>query len=185
MREHICEERLALYAAGDLERHEISPVAVHVQHCQICQAVVAGFRETQSFLASSLIDPAADDLSDVRDRIREKLRQRQGGHWRWASYAAGAAAAIALIFAAAVHKPAAVPRPAPVIARLTPHEVPRLEIPQAPESISHRRPAWHRDAGMRSVDLIARADQPPLIKMTTSDPSVVILWQSNEGIQNE
>jgi anti-sigma factor RsiW len=185
MMEHICEEQLALYAAGDLAPDETNTVAGHVQHCQICHAVVAGFRETQSFLASSLIDPPADELSVVRERIRLKLRQRRGAHWRWASYAAGVAAAIALMFTAIGLKPAVTPQPAPVVARFVPPEAPHVEIPQVPRLVLHSPRARHRDGGIRSVDLIARADKPMLLKMTTADPEVVILWQSNEGIQNE
>ena len=121
----------------------------------------------------------------MREQIREKLRQRQGRHWQWASYAAGVAAVAALIFTLVEHKPNPVLRPALVLARLTPREIPRLETPQVRTAVARRRPARHRSAGIRSVDLIARADQPPLIRMTTLDPNVVILWQSNEGIRNE
>ncbi|HEY7306965.1 MAG TPA: hypothetical protein VH601_22755 [Bryobacteraceae bacterium] len=181
MKEHIREEQIALYAAGDLAAHEAIAVSAHIQDCELCRAALAGFQETQSFVFSSLIDPSADELSEVREGIRMKLRQHRG--WIW--WAAAAAAAVALIFTAVENKPTTVPKPAPPVARLVPPEFPHLEAPRVRTAISHRAPPRHRDAGIRSVDLIARADQPVMIKMTTPDPNVVILWQSNEKVNNE
>lgn len=181
--EHIREEQLALYAAGDLAPHDKSATAAHVQNCGTCQAIVAGFHEVQDFVSSALLDPAADELMEVRDGIRIKLRERRSWAGRgWAAWAAVAAAAAAMIFFGIEHKPITAPQPVPPVAQLKPLEMPHLQIRQV---VLHKPRVRHRDAGIRSVDLIARADQPPLIKMTTADPNVVILWQSNEGVKNE
>jgi hypothetical protein len=187
MSEHIREEQIALYATGDLAAGEAIAVAAHVQDCQLCRAALAGFRETQSFVVASLIDPSGDELSEVREGIRMKLRQRSElrQHRGWAWWAVGATAAVVLIFTTFENRPVTAPKPAPPVARFVPPEVPHLEAPRVSTIISHRPPLRHRDAGIRSVDLIARADQPVTIKMTTADPNVVILWQSNEEVNNE
>lgn len=177
MMEHIREEQLALYAIGDLAPNETSAIAAHVQDCEACQAAVAGFREIQSFVTSALMDPAPDELIEVREGIRMKLRERR----RWIGWAAAAAAAVvAVILIGVESKPPAVPEPALPVAQLKLPEVPHFEIPQL-----HTAVLRHREAGIRSVDLIARADQPPVFKIATADPNVVILWQSNEGVKNE
>lgn len=186
MMEHIREEQLALYATGDLAAKDASVVAAHMQDCETCQAAIAGFREVQGFVAAALIDPAADELFEVRERVSAKLRERPAGRLQWAGWAAAAAVAVvALILIGVEYKPPITPKPAPAVAQLKPPEVPRLEIPQLRTAVLHKRRVRHREAGLRSVDLIARADQPPVIKMTTTDPNVVILWQSNEGVKNE
>ncbi len=185
MMEHIREEQLALYATGDLAPHVEGSVAAHVRSCESCRAIVIGFRDAQSFVASALMDPSANELADVRERVNARLQERRGGHWRWAGWSAAAAAVVALIFIGIENKPAAAPEPVLPVAQLKPPDVPQLEVPQLRTAVLHRPRVRHRDAGIRSVDLIARADQPPLIKMTTADPNVVILWQSNEGVRNE
>ncbi len=182
MMEHIGEERLALYATGDLTANETSAIASHVRDCESCQATVVGLHDAQSFVASALIDPSVDELAEVRERVSAKLRKRR----RWVGWAAAAAAAVvALILIGVENKPTSVPEPIPPVAQMKSPEVPHLEIPQLQTAVLHRPHVRHKAAGIRSVDLIARADQPALIKMTTADPNVVIIWQSNEGVKNE
>lgn len=181
MMEHIREEQLALYSTGDLAPGSEVAVTAHVQDCEMCRSAVSGFRETQSFLASALIDPAAGELVEVRERVNVRLRERRAWHRRWA-WPVGAAAALALILAGIERRPAVLPKPVVPVAQLASPEMPRLQIPRL---VLHTPRVRHRDAGLRSVDLVARADQPALIKMTTADPNVVILWQSNEGVKNE
>lgn len=187
MMEHIGEEQLALYATGDLAPKETSAVAAHVQDCETCREAVAGFRETQGFVVSALVDPAVEELVAVRERVSARLQQTGGRHWRWAWPALGAAAAAALVttFITVEQKPAVMPKPAPPVAPLALPEVPHLKIPRLQTAVLHVGHVRHREAGIRSVDLIARADQPALIKMTTADPNVVILWQSNGGVKGE
>ena len=181
MMEHIREEQLALYATGDLAPNETSAVATHVRSCETCQGTVSVFRERQGFITSALIDPAADELLEVRERVAVKLGQSRS----WAVWAAVAAAAVAALIIGVENKPATVPKPVLPVVQLKPPKVPRLDIPQLRTAVLHKPRVRQRHAGIRSVDLIARSDQPTLIKMTTADPNVVILWQSNEGVKNE
>jgi hypothetical protein len=185
MTQHIHEDQLALYATGDLAPGIEDRVAAHVHGCESCQATVAGFRDAQSLVLSTLIDPGADELAEVRERVSASLGERRVGRWWWAWPAVGAAAIITLIVAGIGHRPVVSPEPAGPVAQLTPPELPQLETPHLQKAVLRRPRVRHREAGIRSVDLIARADQPMLIKMTTADPNVVILWQSNGGVKNE
>lgn len=185
MKEHACEEQLALFATGDLATDEQGTVAAHVGACAECRNTAAGFREMQGFISSGLIDPAAAELVEVRERVVAKLRQHQNMGWRWAWGLAGAAAilALAVVPLRFEHRQPLMPTPAPTVARSVP---PRETLPAAAETaVPHARPVRHREAGIRSVALITRANQPPLIKMTTADPNVVILWQSNQTEDEE
>ena len=182
MMEHIHEEQLALYATGDLAPGIEAAVAAHVQGCESCQATVAGFRATQSLLVSALIEPAADELVEVRERVSTRLRERR---W-WVGWTVAAAAAIALVtmFITFEHKPTVVPKPASIVTYVPVYRI-APKPPPMPAPVLHKPHVRHRDVGMRSVALVARADQPPVFRIATADPNVVILWQSNEGMKNE
>lgn len=180
MTEHIADERLSLYATEDLVPEEQRSVAAHVEACAKCRTTVAEFRETQRFLNDSLADPGAADLLAVREGVSERLRQPRNAARRWAWGLAAAAAMLAFLIAALRFEshPAMPPRPSLAVARLAPPKEALSRPAEVP--VSHTRHARHRDAGIRSVALITRAHQPPVIKMTTADPNVVILWQSNQ-----
>jgi hypothetical protein len=97
----------------------------------------------------------------------------------------GAAAALVLIASVFALRRQQAPRPSEVqlVAQLPPPLVmvaPRLSLAAAVHH-ARRRP----QAGLRSVALITRADQPPLIRMITADPKVVILWESNTKGEKE
>src|ERR1700746_2021011 len=79
MMEHVREERLALYASGDLAPREDSGLGAHLRSFWQCQRVLADFRNTRSFIESSLRDPEPEDLTQLRDRIATRLQQRS----RW------------------------------------------------------------------------------------------------------
>lgn len=180
MMEHIADERLSLYAMEDLTPEEQLFAAAHVETCAECRNRVVEFQETQHFLRQSLADPEAADLLAVWEGVSEGLRRPHNAARRWVWGLAGAAAMLALLIATLRFEshPAMAPKPALTVARLAPPK----EAPSRPVEVPvlRTRHARHRDAGIRSVALITRANQPPLIKMTTADPNVVILWQSNQ-----
>jgi cell division septation protein DedD len=181
MMEHIADEQLSLYAAGDLAAAERQLVAVHVEACSDCRNTVAEFREMHRFVSESLSDPETEDLLQVREGVAEKLQRRQSGLRRWPWGLAAVAAMLAFLIATLRFEshPAMAPEPVPTIAHLTPPEQAPLR-PAEPAPVHTVRHVRHRDAGIRSVALITRANEPPVIKMTTADPNVVILWQSNQ-----
>lgn len=191
MMQHVSEEQLALYAGGDLPEVENAAVARHVENCGECQRVIGEYREAQGFVAASLKDPELDDLVQVRESVTARLKRRDGER-RWAWCLAGAAAVVVLfLLALSMRDGTAVNRRAdPVmVAQGAPRrksEVARVsQTPQKSAAMaSLRRPQSHR-AGFRTVKLITGAHNAAAIKMTTDDPNIVILWQMNEGTDNE
>ncbi|MBV8550073.1 MAG: zf-HC2 domain-containing protein [Acidobacteriaceae bacterium] len=187
---HVREEQLALYAGGDLASEEANTVATHLAGCPACRGALAEFRDAQAFFCSSAREPEAGELYDVRQRLVAKLERRTQGERRWVWQLAGAAvmAAVIVLAVAFEHRPAVSSKAEPMVARAVAPELPVAPPPvQQPVGMrrvtAHTRRSGHREAGIRSVSLIARADQPPVIRMTTADPNVVILWQSREGQQ--
>lgn len=183
---HISEERLALYAGGDLARSEADAVAQHLRCCAGCQTLLAEFRETGSILDSAFGEPLQKDLFEVRERVVNRLRKRkQAVHlWRWSAVTAAAAVmAAVLLFPSKPSPQKIVNVPAVTTAYLQIHYEPLAQI-SMPNLNADLRPARSRHShpapGLRSVSLIAERDGPPILKMTTSDPNVVIFWHLNE-----
>jgi anti-sigma factor RsiW len=179
MMEHIPEETLALYAGGDLPADEAIRVDVHLRACSECEVLVREYREAQELLAASVQDPELEELRELRDGIAARLSsgRRRAESWIWWA-GAGAAAAIALLFASTFHQPVAAPVKAPETLWLKPAlPAPHLEMAVV------RKKRIRRESGIRTVALLTRPDEPSFIKMTTSDPNVVILWQPTERIQ--
>jgi hypothetical protein len=192
MTEHIREEQLALYAGGDLPHRESSAVAAHVQDCPECHQALAEFYDTQNFLTGALQNPTAGELSEVRKRLLKELPPRWTSQRRWTPWMIGAAAAIlAMLFLShgLEHKAAIGRKEQPIV--VLPHVTEKLVsrpaagTPHLLRAASRKKRLRPREAGIRTVSLIARADQAPTIKMTTVDPNVVILWQTNERTGQE
>ena len=190
--EHIREEQLALYAGGDLSSQENNAVATHLRGCAECQQVLAEFQETRGFVVSALQNPEIGELAEVRRRLAAELSRHQSKERRWAWWMAGAtAAALALLILP--HRfekqPVVTLRPEPVItASAVPekiHSEPLGNVPHLHVAASRTVHARPRKAGIRTVALIAQADQEPVIKMTTADPNVVILWQTDKRTGQE
>ena len=188
MTEHISEERLALYAGRDLPADEAANVEAHLRGCGECQAQAGEYRKTQEFLAAAVLDPEPDELREVRAGIARRLRdhrRRATALWVWP---AAAAAVLALFFVASIlrldthtsdsMRPMVTHVKTPETLWMTPvFPAPHLEIAALRKKRPDRRP------GIRTVALLRRPDEPALIKMTTSDPNVVILWEASERVQ--
>jgi hypothetical protein len=172
MTRHPCEEELALYSSGDLEAGDVRSIAAHVRGCAECRECVGQFQQVAGMLASGAGEPSAEDLLDVRQRVMlalEGTRKRRVG-FEWAAAVAALAALVVLLphrerrpaeISSVPARIAAVPVPAPV-----PTAVP----------IVRRRPRL-RAPGLRSVVLVTRPGEEPLIKIATTNPNVVILLQ--------
>jgi anti-sigma factor RsiW len=194
MMEHVREEQLALYASGDLAPREDSALGAHLRSCRQCQRVLADFRNTRSFIESSLRDPEPEDLTQLRDRIATRLQQRS--RWRTSDirlrwFPAGAAAMIALVIIglSLTHRITVLQRPSQDVARATPVEktkaAPSIDAAPVRGVAANHRHSYRRRDGIRSVAVIARANEPPVIRITTLDPNVVILWHINERTKSE
>jgi anti-sigma factor RsiW len=192
MTEHVPAEQLALYTSGDLAADVSREVATHISRCPLCQSEVAELRDTHAFIAGSLRDPVPEDLAIVRERLRTELQlYRKGGQNRSAWWLAGAAAALGfVVLVISFHDPMPVARRAPpLVARSMPalrfEQERKPEVTAASTLRPRRKPVRERRDGIRTVTLVARGDEPTLLKMTTADPNVVILWQSNERTMHE
>jgi hypothetical protein len=184
---HIREEQLALYAWGDLAPQSYRAVADHLQTCDQCQRLLSEFQKTRSFIATSLQNPEANELSEVRTWLTAKLHSQQSSARPWAWWATGVAAALVLLILPHTleHRPSVTQETEPpiLVANLNPG--PTLQIPLTPIAASRPKHLRSQKAGIRDVTLISQADREPVIKMTTADPNVVILWQLNERTEQE
>jgi len=191
MTEHIRAEQLALYAGGDLAADQSRHVAAHLSQCALCRGELAEFREVLTFAAGAVRDPEPEDLAVVRKRVNAILQTDPGGRKVWAWWLAAAAGAVTLVvLAVGLRRPALVaPTAAPAVASSAPLHPARREVNSEvattlASSARRKLPRSHRGA-IRAVTLIARDGESPIIKIMTSDPNVIILWQPNERTMHE
>lgn len=181
---HVSHERLALYAGGDVSRNDAGPVEEHLRSCAECRALLAEFQGDREVLRSSLREPAADELVDVRRRVLLQLREQRSatGKWMWAT-AVGVAAIIIAFFLFPGQQSRRVVHPDPATTsylRAPYRPIARPDIPNLAVAVgSRRRSRSELIPGLRTVSLLSEGGDPPILKMTTSDPEVVILWQLN------
>ena len=133
----IWEERVALFAGGDLGAAEAAAVERHLSQCAACSALAADLRWELDALRQAHAEPlAAGHYAAVRGRVLAELAkptpQRVSWPWAWAAALAVAAAAAVLVLV--MVRPAAIP--APPLPRLV-AVTPMVERPAPGE----RRPA--------------------------------------------
>lgn len=187
MTAHTSEEQLSLYAAGDLDADTSAKIAAHVSGCESCRAQVDQFRDTLRLIASSFPEPSAEDLSTFRAGLLEQLhrpKQRRAS-WIWALAAATAVLALVLLLPRNEKRPAASVVPTALDLTPLPNAVVRLDVPHLEPAVSRHMRRPQPEAGIRSVALVTRPNQPALIRMTTADPNVVILWQPDTTLKDE
>ncbi|MGA2272883.1 MAG: zf-HC2 domain-containing protein [Bryobacteraceae bacterium] len=198
----IWEERVALFAGGDLGTAEAAAVERHLSACAACSALAADLRLELDGLRAAHAEPlAAERYAAVRGRVLAELanppRRRVVWAWAWAAALAVAAAAVLVVV---MRKPAAIPPPEPP--RLV-AIVPKVERPAPPERGSNRslrsrkRIGWQAEAPAplgkvgqtlssvnQQVDpVLSRAveDSPVrMVQLATADPNVVIYWLFEE-----
>ena len=186
---HISDEQLALYVGGDLKEEDFRNVEKHLQRCAECRVSYAEFQDSAAALRVGFGEPAAEDLRGVRQVVVQRLRKRKGVARQWALVAATAAAAIvAVVLLFHGKQPPRVTTNSLAITtaylRIPYQPLVEPSIPNLAVSLEHARITRHHPApGLRNVTLLAERDGPPILKMTTSDPDVVILWQLDERTQ--
>lgn len=186
MTAHTSEEQLSLYAAGDLDADTSAKIAAHVSGCESCRAQVDQFRDTLRLIASSFTGPSAEDLSTFRAGLLEQLhrpKQRRAS-WIWALAAATAVLALVLLLPRSEKRAAHVASESLALAPL-PQPVVQFATPGLQPAVSRHTRRPQPEAGIRSVALVTRPNQPALIRMTTADPNVVILWQPDTTLKDE
>lgn len=171
--EHIPIEQLALYWSRDLGG-DSRAIETHLAHCGACRTALEELDRCQRLLARCGPEPSEQDRLALHNSVLSKIQSqpRRPRIWVWGT-AAAAAALMLLLFRAFTREPrqsADLPRSS-FVAVLQPI---RLTLPLPPRmAVPHRAIR----SGLRSVALITRSDAPPIVKMTTSDPKVVILLQ--------
>lgn len=177
MTHHIDENRLALYSTRDLDPAELASTAHHLSACPACRARLSEFERLQHIFATFPAEPAVDDLRDLRLRTLQAVDStaRHRRTWRWASASAVAAVVLALL----LFRPHSAPTkqtpsiPAQIQTAALPAQSPRpLHSIPAVRHFPHRRVT---QPGIKSVSFIASAGPEPTLKITTSDPNVIIL----------
>ena len=124
------EERIALYAGGDLPPVEAAEVERHVADCAGCQVLLSGLRQSLELLREAHgepVDPA--HFAAVRARVLAKLERECRPWWRQA-WAVGPAMAALVLLVALWPKPS--PRP-PVMAQTREAAHPSSDGARAPD----------------------------------------------------
>ena len=188
---HVSEEQLALYVDGEFWDGR-SAVEEHLRGCANCQGLLAELQESRATLLGSFREPAGEELRDVRLRVVRRLegRKQAARIWVWGSVMAAVAIVLAVLLFPRQPRSVPVtqsPRLATASLQVPYRPVVWLSMPDIPKyegriSAKHQ----HNPApGLRSVTLLAEGDGRRVLRMTTTDPDVVILWQLNERIQGQ
>ena len=168
------EERLALYAGGDLAPGERPEVERHLGECAGCQVFLSGVTAELQVLKEAHAEPPSEaHFAAVRARVLAKVRHDRRPWWRkgWA-YGLVAAAAALLIGLVLRPGPAPAPPPMPQVAVTQPP--PAVEVRPA-ESV--RRPAGlHHKKRVQAPPPVVGPVRPLVVKLVTDDPDVVIYW---------
>lgn len=163
------EERVALYAGGDLAAAEAHAVQHHVAECPGCQVLLSGLRESLELVQeahSEAVNPA--HFAAVRARVLAEIDGQTGRRWRFAwipALAAAAAVVLGIVW----------PRPELRMA------MPIPTVPGAPVIAKVKLPAV-RHFRLAPPKVVAKADlpqeaaEPMVVKILTNDPDVVIYW---------
>lgn len=184
------EERLALYAGGDLPKDEAFEVERHLGECPGCQLFSSGLKESQEMLQELHREPLSRaHFAAVRARVLAELERGRRPFWRRGWVLGFAAVATALLVAAAVlppvrsllapgHRPT--PKP-PVVASEHPSAggaglAAGVLVPAVDQGTPVPRRVPHRPPHPRHAQSKAEPGEPVLIRMVSDDPDVVIYW---------
>ena len=183
---HIDEKTLALLDSGDLDARTAAEAQAHLRECLSCRALSRNFEASDQWLRSLGTEPDTNELAALAAGTLSRiaaLRPRRG-LWLKASGIAAALVLGAVLFTLRHSSPVAEPpaiaqvsappvRPAAPAAAKTAKLEPHFRNVRAKTRARPDRPR------LESVSLIPQKDGPPILKMKTNDPNVVILWVMN------
>jgi hypothetical protein len=172
------EERVSLYAGGDLAAAEAADVEHHIAGCAACQLDLSGLREGLELLREAhAAEIAPAHFAAVRARVLAQLGRKRA-LWRrvWISgLALGAAALIAAL--------AAWPGRQPAPPQLAVHHAPPPDVaPVPPEAAmpAVAAPLQRVRSVRRKLRKLAPRNsgpvEPLVVKLVTDNPDVVIYW---------
>jgi anti-sigma factor RsiW len=180
MKHHMNEMDLALYLRGDLSSADHRTVAQHVEGCPECQSTLEDLSRSHQLLVGSFDEPTPAELSAVRSAVVARIQTRTlGPAWRLWTFAASVVTAVILLLAN-LRQQTQAPRP-PMAPTVPPPAIRTSPPPLAARIMPRRRVA----PAARTVTLLTRAEQPAFLKINTSDPNIVILWQLNDNEKAE
>jgi len=163
------EERIALYAGGELAAAKAAEVERHLAECAGCQVFASGLKGSMSLVREAHQDAIdAAHFAAVRSRVLAQLEHERRPVWRRAWVYGIVAVAAALVVAFAVRPSRrVVPRP-PEAAMVRPPApaVARTALPPRPVRV--RRKPRPKAAPAEQV----------LVRLVTDNPDVVIYWIS-------
>ena len=166
----VWEERVALYAGGDLPAAEAVAVEQHVADCAECQGLMSGLRQSLQLLREGHAEPIEQPhFAAVRARVISQLESESRPWWRygWAFALTAAAMALFLWFRPQpIEQLALTPLPAPSAPAVA-------KVPPAP--IPVRRPGIKRPVHTVAAKPETPAE-PVKVKLLTDDPNVIIYW---------
>jgi anti-sigma factor RsiW len=190
---HIDERTLALFVSGDLDAQTAADAEAHLNDCSSCKALLASFSASGQWLRSLSTAPDACELAALRAGTLSRIAAARPRRRLWlaASGIAAALAVAAVLFASRyltqVAQPPVVAEIPPPPAEQAPGAVPEIAKEQpGVKSIRAKARARSDRPQLESVSLISQKDGPPILKMKTNDPNVVILWvMSGNSPQSE
>jgi hypothetical protein len=179
------EERLALYAGGDLASAERAKVERHLDGCASCRVFVGRITEGVTVLREAHADVDVDaPLAAVRTRVLARVAEPRRS-W-WLVYGAAAATVAVLLVAGILRRPehtapvAEVVKPAPLHYGVSsgPGSLNGLQPTTARPSRDHKGAVGRRKRLLHNASTKAAkaVDQPVIVKLVTDDPDVVIYW---------
>jgi anti-sigma factor RsiW len=174
------EERIALYAGGDLQPSEAAEVNQHLAHCPGCRLFASGLHESLELMRDAHgIEIAEPHFAAVRTRVLGTLGAHRLPWWRSAWVYGLTAAAVALFLVVTL-----LPRhPAGPLGAATVRERPVIEpavtpLPvEAPPKLHRAHAVRHRNPSpILPVAAPPEPGPPVVVKLLTDDPDVVIYW---------
>ena len=176
------EERIALYAGGDLPAAEAAEVERHLGDCPGCQLFASGLKESLQLLQGihqEEIAPA--HFAAVRARVMAQLEGSLQPWWRKAWVYGLAAAAAGALFLMLVLRPATPVHPRRMAVQ-APVPPPQVEAAPAPVVPRVTRAHHVRRPRVRPPARTARTPgSPSVVKLLTDDPDVVIYWITDKS----
>jgi hypothetical protein len=158
------EERIALYAGGDLSDGSVER---HLSDCPGCQVFASGLRETLEFLREQEDGIAPAHYAAVRARVMGEVRRpRRSWVWGWA-----AVAACSVIVAGLGIRREMRVEELPVVAV----RAPAAPVVGSASAALPARRATKRERRSQGAGSHGSGAQM-VVKMESSDPDVVIYW---------
>ena len=170
------EERIAMYAGGDLSASEAEAVERHLADCPGCQLFWSGLRETLATLRASHAQEIDESHFDaVRANVIGEI-ERARKVWRRLAWVSGVGIAAALLVVLAhrgagnLARSAGNPAGAPVSVAAAPPLPPPIEL-RVSRPVANRPQVTNLPHRLK-----LQIREPVLVKLQTADPHIVIYW---------